>query len=94
MSNGKTGVRQVALRRASGPVGFCGPSPVYVVQPVRLREFSVENIVLLFMERQEFLKWVPVIGLAISFYSAIFATFVLYPWHIEISRELQEICNV
>jgi hypothetical protein len=94
MSNGKTGVRQVALSRGSGPVGFCGPSPVYEVQPARLSEFSEENIVLLFMERQEFLKWVPVIGLAISFYSAIFATFVLYPWHIEISRELQEICNV
>lgn len=35
----------------------------------------------------EFLRWVPVVGLAISFYSAIFATFVLYPWHIELSRE-------
>jgi hypothetical protein len=33
------------------------------------------------------LKWVPVAGLFISFYSAIFATFILYPWHVELSRE-------
>lgn len=38
-------------------------------------------------QRYEFLRWVPVAGLAISFYSAIFATFVLYPWHIELSKE-------
>jgi hypothetical protein len=81
----KTGVHLVSLRRVFGPVGSCGPSPVYVVQPVRLREFLVENIVLLFME---LLKWIP---LAISFYSAVFATFVLYPWHIEISRDLEKI---
>mgnify|MGYP003334832101 CR=1 FL=1 len=37
--------------------------------------------------RHEFLRWVPVVGLAISFYSAIFATFVLYPWHIELSKQ-------
>ena len=37
--------------------------------------------------RHEVLKWVPVVGLFISFYSAIFATFILYPWHIELSRE-------
>jgi len=45
------------------------------------------------MEPNEFLKWIPV---AISFYSAIFATLILYPWHIEISRELvkmQELCT-
>jgi len=40
------------------------------------------------MDHKEFLKWVPVVGLAISVYSAFFATFVLYPWHVEISREL------
>jgi len=42
-------------------------------------------------------KWVPVVGFAISFYSAIFATFILYPWHIEISRELinmREMCDI
>lgn len=37
--------------------------------------------------RHEFLRWVPVIGLTISFYSAVFATFVLYPWHLELSKE-------
>ena len=37
--------------------------------------------------RHEFLRWVPVVGLAISFYSAIFATFILYPWHIELSKQ-------
>lgn len=45
-------------------------------------------------QHQECLKWVPV---AISFYSAMFATFILYPWHIEISRELvkmQEFCSL
>lgn len=45
--------------------------------------------------RYEFLRWVPVVGVALSFYSAVFATFVLYPWHVELSREfavLQENC--
>jgi hypothetical protein len=37
--------------------------------------------------RREFLRWIPVIGLAISFYSAVFATFILYPWHLELSKE-------
>lgn len=44
----------------------------------------------------EFLQYVPLIGVALSFYSAIFATFVLYPWHLEISREIldmQIMCN-
>jgi len=44
----------------------------------------------------EFLQYVPLFGVALSFYSAIFATFVLYPWHLEISKELvhmQIICN-
>jgi uncharacterized membrane protein len=35
----------------------------------------------------EFLKWVPVVGLSVSLYSALFATFILYPWHIELSKE-------
>jgi hypothetical protein len=37
--------------------------------------------------RHAFLKWVPVVGLSISFYSAFFATFILYPWHVELSKE-------
>ena len=33
------------------------------------------------------LRWVPVIGAVVGTYSALFATFVLYPWHIELSKE-------
>lgn len=35
----------------------------------------------------EILRWVPVAGLVLSFYSAVFSTFVLYPWHVELSKE-------
>ena len=38
-------------------------------------------------QRHELLRWVPVIGLTVSFYSAVFATFILYPWHLELSKE-------
>lgn len=44
----------------------------------------------------EFLRWVPVVGLMISFYGAVFATFILYPWHIELSKEfasMKQICT-
>lgn len=40
---------------------------------------------------REFLRWIPVVGLVISFYSAVFATFVLYPWHIELSNEFEDV---
>ena len=40
------------------------------------------------------LRWVPVLGLTISFYSALFATCVLYPWHLEISEELAELSRL
>ena len=43
-------------------------------------------------DRRNPLKWVPVIGLCVSVYSAIFATAVLYPWHIELSKEFQTRC--
>lgn len=39
----------------------------------------------------QFLKWIPFIGVALSFYSALFATFILYPWHLELSREFAEL---
>ena len=42
-------------------------------------------------QRHEILRWVPVAGLVLSFYSAIFATFVLYPWHIELSKEFSSL---
>jgi hypothetical protein len=40
---------------------------------------------------REFLRWIPVLGIAISFYSAVFATFILYPWHIELSKEFDNV---
>ena len=42
----------------------------------------------------EFLRWVPVMGLTISFYSALFSTFILYPWHLELSREFESMKQV
>jgi hypothetical protein len=39
-------------------------------------------------ERRDVLRWVPVIGLCVGVYSAVFATFILYPWHLELSEEL------
>jgi hypothetical protein len=49
-------------------------------------------------ERRDVLRWVPVFGLCVSLYSALFATFILYPWHRELSDEfhaLREkvVCN-
>jgi hypothetical protein len=37
--------------------------------------------------RRDVLRWVPVIGLCVSVYSAVFATAVLFPWHTRLSRE-------
>jgi hypothetical protein len=48
---------------------------------------DIESQELVKYRRHEFLRWVPVAGLALSFYSAMFATFILYPWHIELSKE-------
>ena len=48
---------------------------------------DIESQELIRHRRHEFLRWVPVVGVALSFYSAVFATFVLYPWHIELSKE-------
>lgn len=45
-------------------------------------------------KRHEILRWVPVAGLALSFYSAVFATFILYPWHIELSKEFASLKGV
>jgi len=38
-------------------------------------------------KRRDVLRWVPVFGLCVSVYSAIFATSVLFPWHIKLSKE-------
>ena len=40
-------------------------------------------------ERRDVLRWVPVFGLCVGVYSAVFATAVLFPWHIKLSREFQ-----
>ena len=35
----------------------------------------------------KWLKWMPVAALIVSFMSFLFALTVLYPWHIELSKE-------
>lgn len=42
--------------------------------------------------KRDLLRWVPVLGLCVSLYSAIFATAVLLPWHARLSREFKEHC--
>jgi hypothetical protein len=57
---------------------------------------DIESQELITHRRHEFLRWVPVVGVALSFYSVVFATFILYPWHIELSKEfrtLQQNCE-
>ena len=43
------------------------------------------------MQSQEqspkWLRWMPLLALLVSFCSFAFALFVLYPWHIELSKE-------
>jgi hypothetical protein len=40
---------------------------------------------------RDWFKWIPVAALFISVYNSIFATFILYPWHMELSREFGEL---
>jgi hypothetical protein len=42
------------------------------------------------VQRRRFLQWVPMIGLTVSFYSALFATFILYPWHVQLSNQFAD----
>ncbi len=35
----------------------------------------------------KWLRWMPLLALIVSFCSFAFAIFVLYPWHIELSKE-------
>lgn len=37
----------------------------------------------------QWLRWVPIVGLIVSMYSAIFATAVLFPWHQKIWNEFE-----
>jgi hypothetical protein len=39
------------------------------------------------------LKWMPVVSVCLATYSALFATFILYPWHVELSKEFAEKCS-
>jgi hypothetical protein len=53
---------------------------------------NIESQELVNMQRnQEFLRWIPVIGLTVSFYSALFATFILYPWHLQLSNQFSDL---
>jgi len=42
---------------------------------------------------ETWLKWIPVAALTVSTASFLFALGVLYPWHIELSREFRELMN-
>jgi hypothetical protein len=44
--------------------------------------------------RTRILRIVPVVGLFVSLYSAFFATFVLYPWHQELSDEFARLSEL
>lgn len=35
------------------------------------------------------LAYVPLVGLFVSIYSALFSTAILYPWHLELSEKFQ-----
>lgn len=38
----------------------------------------------------KWLRWIPVVGLVVSMYSAIFATAVLFPWHQALWNEFEK----
>jgi hypothetical protein len=42
----------------------------------------------------EWLKWVPFASLCVSFSSLVFAVTILYPWHLELSKEFMDLRNV
>lgn len=39
------------------------------------------------MEKPRWYKWIPVVSLIISIFSFLFALTILYPWHLELSKE-------
>ena len=43
------------------------------------------------MNKPKWFKWLPVISLIVSVCSFIFAVSILYPWHIELSREFTQL---
>jgi hypothetical protein len=46
------------------------------------------------IESQEIRKTVPLIGLTIGAASLLFSITVLYPWHLELSRELKSLITL
>ena len=41
----------------------------------------------------KWLKWVPIIALIVSLIALTFQTTVLYPWHLELSREFKKLAR-
>ena len=37
------------------------------------------------------MKWIPLVSLAVSSTSLIFAVSILYPWHLELSAQFAEV---
>jgi hypothetical protein len=40
--------------------------------------------------KHQWLRWVPIVGLIVSMYSAIFASAVLFPWHQKLWNEFEK----
>ncbi len=40
-------------------------------------------------QKRDWMKWIPLIALIVSLIALTFQTTVLYPWHLELSRELK-----
>jgi hypothetical protein len=39
----------------------------------------------------KWMKWIPLVSLAVSSTSLIFAVAILYPWHLELSAQFAEV---
>lgn len=56
----------------------------------RVQHMDIESQQLFSKEEKpapNWLRWMPLAALIVSFCSFMFAIFVLYPWHIELSKE-------
>lgn len=43
------------------------------------------------LEESQWRKHVPVVALTVSLFALLFAVFVLYPWHIQLSRQISRL---
>jgi hypothetical protein len=43
------------------------------------------------LNKEEWRKHVPVVALTVALFALLFAVFVLYPWHIQLSRQISRI---